>query len=57
MKLLAFLSLLSLSRMPPTRGHDLKLLMAFYSILCNLMPPTRGHDLKLLLLKKLLRML
>ena len=32
--------------MPPTRGHDLKLLLVFLVSAAFGMPPTRGHDLK-----------
>ena len=32
--------------MPPTRGHDLKLVGRMPSELVVKMPPTRGHDLK-----------
>ena len=35
------------SPMPPTRGHDLKLLKLGVFGLDLWMPPTRGHDLKL----------
>ena len=33
--------------MPPTRGHDLKLLFPGIPHRKQEMPPTRGHDLKL----------
>ena len=32
--------------MPPTRGHDLKLLRIMPLYIYWSMPPTRGHDLK-----------
>ena len=32
--------------MPPTRGHDLKLMRLDRAVGSNAMPPTRGHDLK-----------
>ena len=35
--------------MPPTRGHDLKLVVLGINLLHDRMPPTRGHDLKPLL--------
>ena len=35
-----------LKKMPPTRGHDLKLPMATLVCPAPPMPPTRGHDLK-----------
>ena len=34
-------------RMPPTRGHDLKLICENAEVAEKMMPPTRGHDLKL----------
>ena len=36
------------SKMPPTRGHDLKRLSQIMPTSSIRMPPTRGHDLKLL---------
>ena len=32
--------------MPPTRGHDLKLIDSLIAAIMPGMPPTRGHDLK-----------
>ena len=32
--------------MPPTRGHDLKLISEVTAPQFERMPPTRGHDLK-----------
>ena len=34
------------SVMPPTRGHDLKLVFLGRAAENDQMPPTRGHDLK-----------
>ena len=36
-------------QMPPTRGHDLKLMLISGAWILLEMPPTRGHDLKLLM--------
>ena len=33
-------------KMPPTRGHDLKLFPCDDDLVVLKMPPTRGHDLK-----------
>ena len=46
MKLKADYIVIFYIRMPPTRGHDLKLMLISGAWILLEMPPTRGHDLK-----------